>query len=357
MRHLVGLLRSRLNVLLKPMKKVLASLLFCVHVCGLTFSSPPPGQTGGKQAQTETAARSRPLSLSQIEDLISNGTPDAVVEHEIKNRGLSFALDATALERLRKLGAGERTIKILETLARATRAALSLPAPLREYSAGEGMIGNGDATFTLDIPDNAGIALFKTANPSKFTLPNRLDAVGSTSEPDTLYKEGKGYPAIMTSLPADYSFYRDMCGNSGRATSVGGCPQGGIPKDTDDNAADLLFVDTQGSFIGAGQRLGAPGPEGLASPVFLNSSGGLPQITSTQVAPCRRFWEMPNSRVEVKPDPKNSFPEAFGALSVYRSFTNTSKFPLRHVRFRVIDITSFPAPEPGLTRARSHRRT
>ena len=37
------------------------------------------------------------------------------------------------------------------------------------------------------------IALFSTANPANFTLTTRLDAVGSTSEANTLFKEGDGY--------------------------------------------------------------------------------------------------------------------------------------------------------------------
>src|SRR4029079_10020598 len=48
----------------------------------------------------------------------------------------------------------------------------------------------GNATYTTDIPDNAGIALFNTSVAANFNLANRLDAVGSTSEANTLYKEG-----------------------------------------------------------------------------------------------------------------------------------------------------------------------
>src|SRR4029078_1865443 len=54
----------------------------------------------------------------------------------------------------------------------------------------------GNATYTTDIPDNAGIAFFNTSVPANFTLANRLDAVGSTSEANTLYKEGTGYSAL-----------------------------------------------------------------------------------------------------------------------------------------------------------------
>src|SRR5207249_1140568 len=64
---------------------------------------------------------------------------------------------------------------------------------LAAYPAGNGTSATGDATYTTDIPDNAGIALFKSATPANFTLANRLDAVGATSEANTLYKEGTGY--------------------------------------------------------------------------------------------------------------------------------------------------------------------
>ncbi|HEX7295600.1 MAG TPA: hypothetical protein VF251_07595, partial [Pyrinomonadaceae bacterium] len=51
---------------------------------------------------------------------------------------------------------------------------------LSTYPAGETSTATGDATFTTDLPDNAGIALFRTSNPENFDLANRLDAVGST---------------------------------------------------------------------------------------------------------------------------------------------------------------------------------
>ena len=85
---------------------------------------------------------------------------------------------------------------------------------LASYPAGNGTTATGDATYTTDIPDNAGIAIFNTSVGANFTLANRLDAVGSTSEANTLYKEGTGYPAL-TPFSIDYSFYRDNCGKIG----------------------------------------------------------------------------------------------------------------------------------------------
>ncbi|HJT29473.1 MAG TPA: hypothetical protein VJ784_18815 [Pyrinomonadaceae bacterium] len=49
----------------------------------------------------------------------------------------------------------------------------------------------------------------------------------------------------------------------------------GVPQDTNDNAVDFKFVDTNGTSAGGGQRLGAPGPENLFSPGHLNSGSSL----------------------------------------------------------------------------------
>ncbi len=128
----------------------------------------------------------------------------------------------------------------------------------------------GDATFTTDIPDNAGIAIFNTSVAGNFILANRLDAVGSTAEANTLYKEGTGYPAL-TPFSIDYSFYRDNCGKQGSITTLGPCTTD-VPVDTNNNAVDFIFVDTNGTSAGAGQRLGGPGPENLSSPIQRNAS-------------------------------------------------------------------------------------
>src|SRR5262249_2091326 len=48
------------------------------------------------------------------------------------------------------------------------------------YPSGNGTTATGDATFTTDIPVNAGIALFNNnTGGGSFTLANRFDAVGS----------------------------------------------------------------------------------------------------------------------------------------------------------------------------------
>lgn len=206
---------------------------------------------------------------------------------------------------------------------------------LASYPAGNGTTATGDATYTTDIPDNAGIALFQTSNPANFTLANRLDAVGSTSEANTLYKEGTGYPAL-TPFSINYSFYRDNCGKSGSISAHGWCTIS-TPKDTNNNAADFVFVDTNGTSAGAGQRLGAPGPENLSSPIQRNVS-----LPSTLLDPCVGSPSPPNRVRDFTSDPANN--STFGTLDVRRTFTNNTGGSVTRLRFRVIDLTTFPAP-------------
>ena len=207
---------------------------------------------------------------------------------------------------------------------------------LASYPAGNGTTATGDATYTTDIPDNAGIAIFNTSVAGNFTLANRLDAVGSTSEANTLYKEGTGYPAL-TPFSIDYSFYRDNCGKQGSITTFGPCPSGGNVVDTNNNAVDFIFVDTNGTSAGAGQRLGAPGPENLSSPIQRNAS-----FAGALLDPCVAAASPPNRVRDFTSDPANN--STFGTLDIRRTFTNNTGGNVTRLRFRVIDITTFPAP-------------
>src|SRR5687767_9176122 len=206
---------------------------------------------------------------------------------------------------------------------------------LASYPAGNGTTATGDATYTTDIPDNAGIALFNTSVAGNFVLANRMDAVGSTSEANTTYKEGTGYPAL-TPFSIDYSFYRDTCGKSGSITTFGACPIS-TPKDTNNNAADFIFVDTNGTSAGAGQRLGAPGPENLSSPIQRNASFG-----ANNLDPCVSAASPPNRVRDFTSDPANN--STFGTLDIRMTFTNNTGGNVTRMRYRVIDLTTFPAP-------------
>ena len=126
---------------------------------------------------------------------------------------------------------------------------------LAMYPAGSGVTAQGDVHYMDDIPDNAGIALFRTADPGSFTLANRLDAVGSTAEADPIYREGAGHP-FLTPIDSNYSFTRRLPG--GCTGSAGGAchtpslilatpgPATTQAQDTNNNAADFIFVNTTG---------------------------------------------------------------------------------------------------------------
>jgi hypothetical protein len=206
---------------------------------------------------------------------------------------------------------------------------------LASYPAGNGTTATGDATFTTDIPDNAGIAIFNTSVAADFTLANRLDAVGSTSEANTVYKEGTGYPAL-TPFSIDYAFYRDNCGKAGSITTFGTCPTT-TPIDTNNNAADFVFVDTNGTSAGAGQRLGAPGPSNLSSPIERNASVGAALLDS-----CVASTAPPNRVRNFTSDPANN--STFGTLDIRRTFTNNTGGNVTRLRYRITDLTTFPAP-------------
>jgi hypothetical protein len=206
---------------------------------------------------------------------------------------------------------------------------------LASYPAGNGTTATGDATYTTDIPDNAGIAIFNTSIAANFTLANRLDAVGSTTEANTLYKEGTGYPALVP-FSIDYSFYRDNCGKGGSITTFGNCTID-TPKDTNNNAADFIFVDTNGTSAGAGQRLGAPGPENLSSPIQRNASFAVNLLDT-----CVAAASPPNRVRDFTSDPPNN--STFGTLDIRRTVVNNTGGNVTRLRFRVIDLTTFPAP-------------
>jgi len=206
---------------------------------------------------------------------------------------------------------------------------------LAAYPAGNGTTATGDATFTTDIPDNAGIAIFNTSAQVDFTLANRLDAVGSTSEANTIYKEGTGYPAL-TPFSIDYSFYRDDCGKNGSITVFGPCSIS-TPKDTNNNATDFVFVDTNGTSAGAGQRLGAPGPQNLSSPIQRETS-----FSNALLDPCAASTAVPNRVRDFTSDPPNN--STFGTLDFRRTYTNNTGGNVTRLRYRIVDVTTFPAP-------------
>src|SRR5262249_16656734 len=111
----------------------------------------------------------------------------------------------------------------------------------------------------------------------------------------------------------------------------------GQVQDSDDNAADFLFVDTNGTSAGAGQRLGAPGPENSSAPRTFGST-----ISQSILDPANAETVNPNTERGFTSDPANN--STFGTLSFRRRFTNNTGGNITRLRFRVIDLTTFPAP-------------
>ncbi len=193
----------------------------------------------------------------------------------------------------------------------------------------------GNLTYTTDIPDNAGIAIFNTAFIISPVLADRLDAVGSANETNTLYKEGTGYPAL-TPFNIDYSFYRDLCGKQGSIINLASCTRS-TPADTDNNATDFVFVDSNGTSAGAGQRLGAAGPENLASPTQQNTQFPVVRLDSIV-----SIGSPPNYVRDFTSDPANN--STFGTLDIRRRIINNTGAPVTRLRYRITDFTTFPAP-------------
>jgi hypothetical protein len=203
----------------------------------------------------------------------------------------------------------------------------------------------GDLTYDCDVDDGAGVALFRTAEPSSFNTDTRLDAAGFNdlvSPLADLFREGAGLTS-PGAFDGEYSFVRNLTT--------------GLPKDTNDNASDFLFVSTDGGVYGSvPSLLGAPGAENLASPIqrttTVRASFIDPGCTGTSTTPgdsCARY------RDTTADDANNSHS---GTLAFRRKFTNNTSVNITRLRFRIVDITTraggaSPAPGTADLRART----
>ena len=183
-----------------------------------------------------------------------------------------------------------------------------------------------DITYTEDIPDNTGVALFRTADPTGLTPENRLDAAGFTTA-DALYREGAGLQPIGTG-GGEFSFVRRMAGT-------------GLPADTDNNAADFSFVAIDAAQYGGVQAtLGAPGPENAQSPIQRNATikASLidPQCSGTSTDPTTAC-----ARIRQAQQPGGP-PQ--GTLTFRRKFTNRTGQSVTRLRFRIVDVTTLNSP-------------
>jgi len=196
----------------------------------------------------------------------------------------------------------------------------------------------GDQTLAADLEDDANIGIFNTAAVGNLSSVTRLDAVGmfgNLSANCLLLSEG----ATVTPNPGsvlDYSFHRDQCGKKGNPAIFGLCPSGGLPVDTNDNQNDFVYADTSGTATPQGQRLGAPGPENLGSPLNRNSTILTLLLDNNIGAPAP-----PNRVRDLSPQLPNA---TNGTLSVRRRFVNNTGAPVTRLRFRIVDISTISVP-------------
>jgi hypothetical protein len=258
-------------------------------------------------------------------------------------------------------GAAETTFLVLpETLSTAGPLAIparghflittqpTVPSPagntysLATYPTGTGFTASGSANVSLNpadattgfLPDNAGLAVFSTANP---LTTNRLDSVGYSSVTNPDYKEGTGLPpATGITTAGQWSWVR----KTSRIST--------LPVDTNNNANDFVLVDTASSVLnGDNATLGGPGPErGPTATAFTTTSapihGPLGNMPTAVFDPGKQFWEVPNTERSAAAVTNGSL----GTVKFRAKFTNNTGSPLLALRYRVVDIQTLVGGAP-----------
>jgi hypothetical protein len=173
-----------------------------------------------------------------------------------------------------------------------------------------------------DVDDDTGLALYPTANRANFTAANRLDAVGFTGAPAENI-EGSGLTPVGTTN-GENSFVRKQ--------------PFGVPQDTNQNNQDFVFVSTSTALFGAAQPvLGAPGPQNTISP----RQDAARNITVSMYDPTVSSSASPN---RARDGSNIGVNRSYGTMIIRRRFTNSSGQAVTRIRFRVVDITTNPAP-------------
>lgn len=175
-----------------------------------------------------------------------------------------------------------------------------------------------------DLGDDTGLALYPTTNRANFTAANRLDAVGFTGAPAENI-EGVALAPVGTTN-GEITFVRKL--------------SAGTPQDTNQNNLDFEFLSTGTAPFGAAQpKLGAPGPQNSVSP----RQDSTRNIVVTMYDPTVPSTNSPNRTRDLTDTGAN---RSNGTLIIRRRFTNNSGQRITRIRFRVVDITTFPAA-PG----------
>lgn len=204
-----------------------------------------------------------------------------------------------------------------------------------------------DLPLLLDIETDRNVAVFSTADISLISSAARLDGVGFGANQGNncaLLSEGNTLPPVSAAPTLEYTFFRKECDFVGNV----GCSTPGIPKDTNDNAADFAFADTQATPIaGIQHRLGAPGPQNRFSPIKRDGAGAI--VTASLDATKAASVE-PNRSRDFTSNPGNNSTQ--GTLSIRRRFINNSTSNVTRLRFRIVEMTTAPNP-PGVADLRA----
>ncbi|MFL6228399.1 MAG: beta strand repeat-containing protein, partial [Pyrinomonadaceae bacterium] len=214
---------------------------------------------------------------------------------------------------------------------------------LSNYGGAGAASGNATLSATAASPNleaDKNVALFSTADVLAVSSAKLLDAVGftpaNTGNNCDLLREGTNLAGASGAI-TQYSFVRDLTT--------------GFSKDTNDNAADFFVVSTTPSVaVGANPtpRLGAPGPENLASPTLKLNTQLQPVLINPAVpessAP-NRTRDASSYTDTLTPSAPNggapaSNPYTLGTLSIQRRFINQTGAPVTRLRFRVVSMTA-----------------
>jgi hypothetical protein len=308
----------------------------------VNLSNPSSGTILDGQAVGTITPTSQPglLLISEVRTSGPGGTADDFVEI-YNNTGAAHtvaASDASAGYGVFKMGSGcDATPVLVGTIPNGT----VIPKKGHYLFAGSAysLANYGGTTaaapnesLSSDIENDANLAVFTTADVTQLSTAARFDGVGfgtNTGSVCDLLREGTTLPAALGST-AEYSFVRKQDSATGN------------PLDTNVSSGDFVVVSaTPATPVGdnAAPRLGAPGPEALASPT-VKSLGT--EFGTFLLAPCVAGTAAPNRVRDTAPgDPATS---SLGTLSFRRTYLNQTGGPVSRLRFRIIDLTTFPSP-------------
>ena len=176
-------------------------------------------------------------------------------------------------------------------------------------------VSGADASLLLDLKDDFGLAVFRTANSASYNAGTRLDSVGGALETDPLYFEGAKLAEIgAVDPPHQTAWVR-------RLTNMA------VLSDVDDNDRDFTFVATDAGTYGAVDAvLGGPNPEDSRTVRDVLNA----EFPASLIDPGRGPQQFPNREVDGWAD----------RIRYRRVFTNNTGRDIGMLAFKVINLTT-----------------